>query len=144
MTKNKLYLFTILIAAFALLTAIMLSFIPYWGGTFGINYLLVIALVDVGWKGSIQNNIYKSLDGKVSVQGYFLGSLSPTEINRDNLKNGILFSDVPEHSPDRRKLTALVLLFKASPQHDDGSLCSNGLLCQALNPPNSGDWFSTV
>ena len=38
-----------LIAAFALLTAIMLSPIPYWGGTFGINYLLAIALVDVGF-----------------------------------------------------------------------------------------------
>ena len=58
-----------------------------------------IALVDVGWKGSIQNNIYKSLDGKIAVRGYFIGSLSPTEVDENNQKNGILFSDVPVHSP---------------------------------------------
>jgi len=58
-----------------------------------------IALVDVGWKGSIQNNIFKSLDGRVVVRGYFIGLLSPTEVGKDNQKCGILFGDVPEHSP---------------------------------------------
>lgn len=58
-----------------------------------------LALLDVGWKGSIQNNIYKSLDGRVAVRGYFVGLLSPTEINEKNKKCGVLFSDVPEHSP---------------------------------------------
>jgi predicted HAD superfamily hydrolase len=58
-----------------------------------------IALVDVGWKGSIQNNIYKSFDGKIAARGYFIGSLSPTDVSENNKKNGILFCDVPEHSP---------------------------------------------
>ena len=57
-----------------------------------------IALLDVGWKGSIQNNIYKSLNGKVAARGYFIGLLSPTEVDKNNQKSGILFSDVPEHS----------------------------------------------
>lgn len=58
-----------------------------------------ICLVDVGWKGSIQNNIYFSLKGEKKVRGYFLGLLSPTELSGNNSKKGILFSDVPCNSP---------------------------------------------
>lgn len=58
-----------------------------------------LALLDVGWKGSIQNNIYKSLDGRIAVRGYFIGLLSPTELDEKNKKCGVLFSDTPEHSP---------------------------------------------
>ena len=57
-----------------------------------------LALVDVGWKGSIQNNIFYALDEQVAVQGYYLGLLSPTEIRKKNKKTGILFHDVPTHS----------------------------------------------
>lgn len=58
-----------------------------------------LALVDVGWKGSIQNNIYLAMDGRVKVSGYYIGLLSPTECHENNKKTGILFSDVPAHSP---------------------------------------------
>lgn len=58
-----------------------------------------LVLVDVGWKGSIQNNIYLALDGKVKVSGYYIGLLSPTECHEKNEKTGILFADVPAHSP---------------------------------------------
>ena len=37
-----------LIAAFALVTAVMLSPAPYWAGAFGEGYLLMIAVVDAG------------------------------------------------------------------------------------------------
>ncbi len=57
-----------------------------------------LALVDVGWKGSIQNNIYYALGEQVAVHGYYLGLLSPTEIRKKNQKSGILFHDVPAHS----------------------------------------------
>lgn len=58
-----------------------------------------LALVDVGWKGSIQNNIYFALAGRVKVSGYYIGLLSPTEVEGNNEKKGILFEDVPAHSP---------------------------------------------
>lgn len=58
-----------------------------------------LALVDVGWKGSIQNNIYFALEGKARVSGYYIGLLSPTDLHGNNEKKGILFSDVPVHSP---------------------------------------------
>ncbi len=56
-------------------------------------------LVDVGWKGSIQNNIYFAMDEAVSVQGYYLGLLTPSGLTEKNKKIGLLFSDYPEHSP---------------------------------------------
>jgi FMN phosphatase YigB (HAD superfamily) len=58
-----------------------------------------MAIVDVGWKGSIQNNLFYALDKHVALHGYYLGLLSPTEVQPGNSKTGILFSDVPEHSP---------------------------------------------
>ena len=58
-----------------------------------------LALVDVGWKGSIQNNIFRALGGKVRLNGYYLGLLSPSEVHENNRKLGILFSDTPSHSP---------------------------------------------
>lgn len=56
-------------------------------------------LVDVGWKGSIQNNLYFALDEKITVHGYYVGLLSPSALSERNHKTGVLFSDFPEHSP---------------------------------------------
>ncbi len=56
-------------------------------------------LVDVGWKGSIQNNIFHALDGEIYVQGYFVGLLSPSALTDKNKKTGILFSDIPLLTP---------------------------------------------
>ncbi len=58
-----------------------------------------LALVDVGWKGSIQNNIFHALDEQIDVQGYYIGLLSPTDLHLANKKKGILFSDYPDHTP---------------------------------------------
>jgi len=54
-------------------------------------------LVDVGWKGSIQDNIYHILDRKTVVTGYFVGLLNPTEQYENNKKTGILYN-VPKGS----------------------------------------------
>lgn len=56
-------------------------------------------LVDVGWKGSIQNNIFHALDKQIDVNGYYIGLLSPTDLHPKNKKKGIVFSDFPEHTP---------------------------------------------
>ena len=56
-------------------------------------------LVDVGWKGSIQNNIFFALQSVTKVHGYYIGLLSPTEIREGNCKTGLLFSDVPSLTP---------------------------------------------
>ena len=56
-------------------------------------------IVDVGWKGSIQDNIFYILGGNVSVHGYFVGSYNGTERNEKNSKKGILFDDFPIETP---------------------------------------------
>lgn len=56
-------------------------------------------IVDVGWKGSIQDNLYHILEGRVRVQGFFIGSLIATEKKKNNLKTGLLFDDTPALSP---------------------------------------------
>lgn len=58
-----------------------------------------LALVDVGWKGTIQDNIYFSLGDGYTVRGYYLGLDTKTgqESNR-NIKEGILFSILPRYS----------------------------------------------
>lgn len=74
-----------------------------------------LTIVDVGWKGSIQDNVYHILDGWVDVQGYYLGSLIATELHENNRKTGLLFSDRPEPSPffnvynNNRSLLEMVL-----------------------------------
>ncbi len=56
-------------------------------------------LVDVGWKGSIQDNIYYALATDVMVQGYYIGSLNATERVGGNCKQGLLFDNYPQLSP---------------------------------------------
>jgi hypothetical protein len=57
-----------------------------------------VHLVDVGWKGSIQNNLYHALAGTVTVSGCYLGLLTPSGLTAGNRKAGILFHDYPQPS----------------------------------------------
>ena len=75
------------------------NFIHYFD-SFAVDYKNDgLTVVDVGWKGSIQDNVYHILQGKVDVQGFFLGSLIATEKKENNKKTGLLFDDNPEPSP---------------------------------------------
>lgn len=56
-------------------------------------------LVDVGWKGSIQDNIFYILEQETDVQGYFIGSFNPTELQEKNRKKGLLFENPLGESP---------------------------------------------
>lgn len=67
--------------------------------SFGVDYVKEgLFIVDVGWKGSIQDNIYHILNGSVNIQGFYVGSLIATELGEKNQKTGILFSDRPKPS----------------------------------------------
>lgn len=56
-----------------------------------------IAVVDIGWKGTIQDCIQKILGNQIVVKGYYLGLISQ-EFECVNLENkkGVLFSDYPD------------------------------------------------
>nr|7SHG_A Chain A, Ribofuranosyl transferase [Thermobacillus composti]7SHG_B Chain B, Ribofuranosyl transferase [Thermobacillus composti] len=52
-------------------------------------------IVDVGWKGTIQDNLFNIYNGEVSVFGYYLGIVAAGEMRPGNDKQGILFSSIP-------------------------------------------------
>ncbi len=65
--------------------------------SFGVDYVQDgLTIVDVGWKGSIQDNVFHILEGEIKIQGYFVGSLFATEKSKNNQKKGLLFDDSPQ------------------------------------------------
>ncbi|CAK8717692.1 Haloacid dehalogenase superfamily, subfamily IA [Candidatus Electrothrix aarhusensis] len=52
-----------------------------------------LTIVDVGWKGSIQENIYNILEGRIDMQGFYAGFLIAAEAQANNQKQGILFDN---------------------------------------------------
>lgn len=56
-------------------------------------------IIDVGWKGSIQDNLFHILQRKVKVKGYYIGLLNPTNVTTFNKKKGVLFSNHPHITP---------------------------------------------
>ena len=58
-----------------------------------------LTIVDVGWKGSIQDNVFYILQGYVRMQGFYAGSLTATEQKENNTKKGLLFDDKPVPTP---------------------------------------------
>ena len=84
--------------------------------TFGVNFMEAgLYLVDVGWKGSIQDNIFDLLNKKVKVTGYYLGLLNSSYSHLNNVKVGLHFSEIPHPSPffsvynNNRSLFELIL-----------------------------------
>lgn len=53
------------------------------------------AVVDIGWKGSIQDCLYKIFDGKYKILGYYYGLVGDVKITEGNYKTGLIFSDFP-------------------------------------------------
>lgn len=58
-----------------------------------------IVLVDVGWKGTIQDNIFHALDDRYIIRGLYLGYENCTgSENWHNIKEGLVFSKYPVSS----------------------------------------------
>lgn len=81
-----------------------------------------LALVDVGWKGTIQDFIAATLGEGVPVRGYYLGLLAAGQPLAG--KQGLLFSDVAGHSPGFRVLAENRSLFEILLCADHGSALS--------------------
>lgn len=48
-------------------------------------------IVDVGWKGSMQDSIVQILDGEVTINGFYLGYDELGTYNQNSFKEGVLF-----------------------------------------------------
>jgi hypothetical protein len=54
-----------------------------------------VAIIDVGWKGSIQDNISLACDKSIVIKGYYIGLSGDVYTDIFNQKKGILFADYP-------------------------------------------------
>lgn len=58
-----------------------------------------IVLVDVGWKGTMQDNLYRAYEGKRKFVGLYYGIFSQTGLeSNNNTKIGVVFNQFPERS----------------------------------------------
>lgn len=57
-----------------------------------------VLLVDVGWRGSIQDSLSRIWNGERDLRGFYLG-LIPTEATQNNSKRGVIFDAQPQASP---------------------------------------------
>jgi hypothetical protein len=95
------------------------------GGTLPTN----LAIVDVGWKGTIQDNLYKILCDKDDtpvreVTGYYIGLSSTGAARLGNYKYGLLFSSVGKASPRYYVFNENRALFEVVLAADHGSVVS--------------------
>lgn len=103
-----------------------------------INYLTVLSggtlpeqlvLVDVGWKGTIQDNLHALLcrdsDTPVrSIVGYYIGLIAEGASSSTNTKFGLLFSSAYGHSSNFRTFNENRALFEVILAADHGSIVS--------------------
>ena len=54
-----------------------------------------VAIVDVGWKGSIQDYLWLSEKGRIKIDGYYCGLKNNAKCTAENSKKGLVFSSYP-------------------------------------------------
>ncbi len=58
------------------------------------------ALVDVGWRGTMQDVLFAHLDASTVIDGFYYGLTTPASCDRYNRKHGLIFSGIDICSPD--------------------------------------------
>lgn len=66
----------------------------------GLNESAKITLVDVGWRGTIQDNLAYFINDAFPISGYYIGISKLKNISSQNWKEGIIFSEYPVKSPN--------------------------------------------
>jgi len=105
------------------------AFIAYLEELSGGKLPARLSIVDVGWKGTIQDNLFALLcrNGDTSVQavtGYHIGLVAAGAASPDNDKHGLLFSSVATISPKFRVFNENRALFEVVLAADHGSIVS--------------------
>lgn len=82
----------------------------------------IFTIVDIGWKGSIQNNLVQLFENsEIKIQGYYFGLILPNEEVADN-KVGIVFSNYPQKSKYFRVLKKNYMIYERIFVADHGSV----------------------
>lgn len=104
------------------------AFVAYLGTFFGGVLPGTLHIVDVGWKGTIQDNLYNLLcRGETqiqSIEGYYVGLVAPGAANSHNKKQGLLFSAIGGKSPGFSIFNENRALFEITLAADHGSASS--------------------
>ena len=99
--------------------------------SFGVDYENDgLTIVDVGWKGSIQDNIWHILGGTVKMQGYYAGFLDAAVKQQNNGKQGLLFdntSSLPYFNVYNNNRSLFEMMLGASHGSADGYFLSEEL-----------------
>ena len=88
-----------------------------------------LAIVDVGWKGTIQDNLYSLLcrgeqSPVKSISGYYIGLVAPGAAHSLNRKYGLLFSSLSGRTPRFHVFNENRALFEILMAADHGSAAS--------------------
>lgn len=82
-------------------------------------------VVDVGWKGSIQDNVYhwfsRQKGTAAKVHGYYVGLIAPGASNAGNTKVGLLFSSLEGRTPGFQVFNENRSLYEVILHADHGS-----------------------
>lgn len=105
------------------------AFIAYLTELSGGTLPARLVIVDVGWKGTIQDNLFALLcrNGDTSVHavtGYYIGLVAAGAASPSNDKYGLLFSSVGTTSPKFRVFNENRALFEVLLAADHGSIVS--------------------
>ena len=103
------------------------AFIAYFEELSGGTPPARLFIVDVGWKGTIQDNLFSMLCRKGdtpvhAVTGYYIGLVAAGAANPRNDKYGLLFSSVGTTSPKFRVFNENRALFEVVLAADHGSI----------------------
>lgn len=99
-----------------------------------------INIVDIGWKGTIQDNIEEALDHKVKVNGFYFGLNIPGNSGKifDN-KEGIVFSNVPKKSKNFNVFTKDYMIYERIFVANHGSVLGYTLCSDSVIPELSSN-----
>ena len=102
-----------------------------------------ITIVDIGWKGTIQDCIQASVSEDCSVEGYYLGLRTENKksVNQEK-KHGILFSDYPSKSKNYNIFEHGFMFYERIFVADHGPVLgyfSNGMIVEPLINNNADE-----
>lgn len=58
------------------------------------------AIVDIGWKGSIQDCLSRIVENRYRIKGFYYGLTGNVKVENHNTKTGLVFEDFPVKSPE--------------------------------------------
>ena len=107
------------------------AFERYLAGLAGGSIPELLHVVDVGWKGSIQDNLFNWLSHlhgeKARIEGYYLGLVASGGLTTRNAKTGLLFSNISQLTPGFAIFNENRSLFEIILHADHGSAQRYGL-----------------